>query len=439
MLNGRKWLLVALVWIRSPVFASDCPDLSEYYPEDDWASVESELEPIFDLCLTNSEYFALIGAAQLNMGELDSALESLERALLLDPANGAALIDFGEALYEDGQLFSAIEVISQVLAREDLPEQLADPLTERRQSWVQLTRQTRWQVDLGAGYDNNLNGAPNSTQIALTLSGEPILLSLNKEYRSASGRFVNAGVAAQHSRLAPELQHTFYAQVRGRFSENKSSDVAQFSGRYSLLSGDRRRSELLSLGLSHLTYAEKALFTGTDVSGLFQLDVRVAGCNPYVNVGVQHQVWHTQRLLDGVEGKVGLGALCRPGTQNSQAVSVEINAINNVGRKSNRLGGDRVGWQALGRWQQTLGPGLVNAQVEVGTLLDDAGYSQLLDNNSRRRVSRGSVLLQYRHPQRILGFDTDVIVSLFHQERESNLELFDTSDTSFELGLSLKF
>ena len=93
-----------------------CPDLSRYYAQTtaadaaedrvaQWAALATSLADLQSRCLRSSEYYALLGAAQLNSGKLDVASESLERALLLDPTNGAAQIDYAEALYAAGQLF----------------------------------------------------------------------------------------------------------------------------------------------------------------------------------------------------------------------------------------------------------------------------------------------------------------------------------------------
>ena len=79
---------------------------------------------------------------------------------------------------------------------------LRSQLAERQDLWQGLTRRTRWQADIGGGYDNNLNGGPRSDRIALTLSGEPIFLALSEEYRAASGGFANLGILAEQIRLA---------------------------------------------------------------------------------------------------------------------------------------------------------------------------------------------------------------------------------------------
>ena len=79
-----------------PAFAHACPDLSDYvYPESssDWPELERQLLAVMNECLDSSEYFALLGAAQLNSGLLAEASESLERSLLLNPDNGTAQVD----------------------------------------------------------------------------------------------------------------------------------------------------------------------------------------------------------------------------------------------------------------------------------------------------------------------------------------------------------
>ena len=105
---------------------TSCPDLSNYYgasnarlnsPSDsipngsvqppNWQQLERQLAEIKLRCLDSSEFFALHGAAQLNSGFVDQSLESLERALLLDPNNGAAQIDYGQALLQKGFVFMA--------------------------------------------------------------------------------------------------------------------------------------------------------------------------------------------------------------------------------------------------------------------------------------------------------------------------------------------
>lgn len=437
----RNWLQSFLILLFTPIVADACPELRYLYPSSDseWSEQLGPIEELFDQCLESSEYFALLGAAQLNTGNLERAIESLERSLLLNPDNGAALIDYGTALFEDGQLFAALEIVSLLLERDDMPEGLEEQVIERQKRWQALTRQTFLQLDLGGGFDNNLNGGPNDSEIALTLSGEPIFLSLNEEFRSAAGKFFNAGLASRHIRLTPSSQHLFSGLIRGRLSENRASDVVQFTGRYNNLSDRRRTVWRQGVGFSHLSFSGKALFTGLDLRQRMEFPSDSSSCSRYLGGALQHQTWHSQRRLDGIEVKVGIGGSCNLGTTREQAFTGEVNYIKNLSVNNDRLGGDRDGWQFLGQWQRMLGSGLVSAQAEIGFLLDRNGYSRLLDNNSRRRVSRHSLLLQYRYPARAFGNEFDFLLNLFHQDQKSNINLFESVDTSIELGLSFSF
>ena len=65
------------------------------------------------------EYFALLGSAQIQMGDLFRALENLERSLLLDPQM-ALPFDYAEVLFRQGQVISALEINNQLSERDDL-------------------------------------------------------------------------------------------------------------------------------------------------------------------------------------------------------------------------------------------------------------------------------------------------------------------------------
>ena len=430
----------------STCVSAACPSLSSFYPEKlespdslpAWEGVRIKLSENFSQCLLSSEYFALLGAAQLNSDHLPEAMESLERALLLDPDNGAALIDYADALLQDGQLFAAIEANAMLLEREDVPNILLSQISQRHRDWSALTQQTSWQLDLLGGYDNNLNGAPDEDLITLTLSGEPILLSLSEEFQAAQGPFLNASLVARHRRLTPNAQHSFQGQVRGRLSENTASDVLQVAGRYSRLVGKGSVSRQWGGGINRLLFSGRPLFTGTDARYRFQF-AGAGQCRPYLSGALQHQIWHEQRRLDGVEVKASFGASCPLAGDVAQRIKIEGSALHNAERNADRLGGNREGWQLLAEWQMALTRGVVSAQVTHTRLLDGRGFSPLLQNNARRDMKRSSILVQYREAIAWLGGNTQLVINFYHQDQNSNLGLFETEDTSFEVGFSWEF
>ena len=432
-------LLYTLILVAGTARA--CPDLSIYYAqgEENWSALAAQLGSLMPECLENSEFFALYGAAQLNSGAFDDALESLERALLLNPDNGAAQIDFAEALFLQGQIFPALELNTQLLQRADLPANLQPLLADRQQEWRSLTRQHVLDVDLLAGYDSNLNGAPDPGQITLTLSGEPVILNLNPEFRPISGPYLNVRLGSRYRALSPESQHNWNTQLRGRLSEDTESDLLQFDTRYSFIKPGRERSWQLDGGLSNLFFGGSVLYTATE--GRFRYVGANRGvCRPYFAIAAQHQLFHDQSELNAVESKASGGVSCPLRfARGDQLLSAEFSLLNNSAIKARRPGGNRGGWQFSADWQYLLPTGSLTAQINHTELNDRDGYSPLLAGGAERWLNRSFALIQYRRPLSQLGSNTSLLVNLFHQRQRSNIELFDSIDSTFEVGLSMTF
>jgi tetratricopeptide (TPR) repeat protein len=422
--------------ISSSTASAQCPDLTPYYPGADvnWSSLSQQLEPLTSECLESSEFYALLGAAKLNSGNVADAFESLERALLLEPENGGAQMDYAQALYLQGQLFSALEINDALLAREDLPANLQAIVLQRQQSWRALTTERSAQLDILAGFDNNLNGAPNPSQLTLTLSGEPIVLLLNEEFRPQSGPYMNFRLGGRYRQLGPNYQHNWLTEVRGRLSGDSESDLLQFDSRYAFIRPGRRQSWQVSTGISHLQFGGSSLYTGLDASARYQRASSLS-CKPYYQMATQYQSFHNQRQLNALESKASVGLNCpRVSSWGNHQFSTELSLLSNTATESGRLGGDRDGWQASLDWQIDLSLGEFRSQLGYTRLNDTDGYSPLLANGAQRWLRRSYLLLQYRRP---LFEGTTLLVNMFHQDQRSNLELFQTVDSTIEIGISL--
>ena len=428
-----------------------CPDLSRYYAETTaagaaenkaqrWAAVATSLAELQSRCLRSSEYYALLGAAQLNSGNLDVSSESLERALLLDPTNGAAQIDYAEALYAAGQLFPAIQLNETLLARDDIPAYLRERLTERQAAWRGNTKQHLLQLDLLAGYDNNLNGAPGAEQITLTLSGEPVLLSLNTDLQQQEGAFTNARLSSRQLTLSANGQSSWTNEMRGRVSQDTRSDLLQFDSRYSLIKPSRRRTLQWDAGASSLFFGGSALYSAAQTRLRYQPNT-AKRCAPVYEIASQYQRFHSQTALDAWESKATVGASCVAGESGVNVIRYGFDGgyITNRALDSKRPGEDRDGWQVNFRAQRALFGGELTAQASYTRLEDDSGYSPILLNGAARWQERRQLLLQHRTPLRLGAKGALFLVNLSHQAQSSNIELFDLTDTAVELGLSFLF
>lgn len=426
----------------TPALAQACPDLSAYYPgaDPDWPTLERRLAALMPACLESAEYFALLGAARLNNGRAGEALEALERAMLLEPDNGGAQIDYAEALFQLGQLFPALEMNARILARQDLPANLRPALEERQRTWRGLTRELSFQTDFLAGYDSNLNGAPDPSQITLTLSGESVLLPLNPDFRPRSGPYLNTRLASRYRQLAPGHQHNVSAELRGRISEHTQSDVLQFDTRYAFINPGSERSWQLTAGMSHLFFGGSALYSAAEAGGRYQWNLTDSRCRPFSALAAQHQTYHGQSRLNGVEARLSGGLSCpRQGSDSQQQTTLEVGLLSNEPLKGGRPGGGREGWQINLDWQRQWQQGFVRALLNHTRLDDRRGYSPLLVNGAAREVERSFALLQYRRPLNWAERDASLIVNFYHQRQRSNIELFRTIDTTIELGISLRF
>ena len=104
--------------------------------EQEPAALVETLEGFLDQCYTDFRVFALNGAAYLGMGDLLGALESLEEHYCLTQIMVQLRLKLcGEVLYRQGQVVNAIELNTQLLARDDLPDDLSEAIASRQRRW----------------------------------------------------------------------------------------------------------------------------------------------------------------------------------------------------------------------------------------------------------------------------------------------------------------
>ena len=433
----QKWLIAFSFGVSFPA-AFACPDLQEYYRGDDtnWIALEQDLRELLTVCLESSEFFALLGAAQLNNGNIPGALESLERSLLLEPGNGAAQIDYAQALFLQGDLFSAIELNSQLLSREDVPLNLLPFLEARQSEWEAFTLQKSLHFDILAGYDSNLNTAPESSQVTLTLSGEPVVLELNPEFQPVSGPYTSLRFGGNLRQLKPGYQQSLRLEGNGRISGEEESDILQLNLEYGFIRPRRNNSWQFNAGLTHLLFGGTPLYTASEGRARYQPRSGLK-CNPYYDLAIQHQSFHDRSELNAIESKLGTGILCPfRWLEKPQQLVLELGLLNNLSLDSGRPGGDRNGWQANLIWRVELGVGELLSQFNYTDYDDRQSYSPILANGAERTIDRNYVVLQYRRP---VSNNAAFLVNLFYQKQRSNIELFTNKDTSIELGFSFRF
>ena len=397
------------------------------------------LAGLLDQCYTNSEYFSVNGAAYLSMGDLLRALESLERALLLDPDNGSAAVDFAEVLYRQGQVTTAIEVNSQLLSREDLPEDLREAILTRQQRWRRDTTQRLFSLGTTVGYDNNLNSAPIADQIGLTLSGNPVLFDVSPEFQAAGAayaRFTGTGTRLSYGQT---VNSSLTASITGRFSKESDYDLIQGSARYRLSDSSDIPAWNATFGLDHLVWGGNTVFSSATIRADYLL-MDFGVCRAYPRLAIQYQKYKAQELLSGYEYFLGPGGECDieiGGALNR--FGLEVGALRNKAEYSGRLGGDREGWQSNFFWQRAWGAGQIIGQYQFTKFNDTEGYSLLFGNGVRRRENLHSTFISYARPLKPFGRIAQFIATAAYHNQDSSIGLFRTRGASLELGLNWGF
>ncbi|MGV3590288.1 MAG: tetratricopeptide repeat protein [Gammaproteobacteria bacterium] len=422
--------------MSNPAAAQEsCPDLTPYYQGDqvDWRQLVDRLIVLQPRCLQSAEYYALLGAAELNSGYVELAREALERALLLQPDHGAAAIDYAQALYLLGEEFAAIELNAQLLARDDLPPALGTTLQQRHDIWQARTRSSGFVAEMAVGYDDNLNSAPSRSEFTLTLAGGIIEVPLDERFRPISGPYANFRFGGYVQRRSAERTHDINYSIRSRQSEFSDAELLQGDLRYALGIPLRHYRWDLTASTTHLAYGGSPLFTATDFHArLRQLG---EGCRPLAELAAQHQLYHQQSFMAGAEFSVTGGIDCQS-SERDAAFTFESGLVENRALKAHRPGGDREGWLVRAGWQQRVGSGMLRIQYNLANLKDAEGYSELLQQGARRRILSRQFRVQYLRP---LREDLTLQFNLSHQRQGGNLTPFENRGTAADIGLNLGF
>jgi len=421
--------------------ASVCPDLSGYYEREgeDIYSIEAELSALSGQCSDSAEFFALLGAMQLQIGDLLQATESLELALLLDPQNGSALFDYAELLNQQGQTLNAIELGEQLLSREDLPRALEELILERLGTWRRSTTDNQLGMGISLGYDSNLNSAPSNDSLALTLSGRSIVLDVAPEYQATSGGYSRFQVNGLRRTSTANIVSAMYGGISGKFSDLSQNQLLQASTRFSFAdAGDLSRWNI-ELGLDYLNYGGNSIYGSPTLRGSYMVG-RVGGCGFSPTAALQYQHFYTPRLLSGFEGSLGMATVCEiPGSSGNERFGIEAGVIHNRARYEDRLGQDRDGWRINMVWQKNLGRGTASFQYTHSELDDEAGYSPLFDNGVRRTESVDSLNLRYVYPLDSFIGNANLVAWVSYYDQRSSVALFRTRGTVAEITLNWAF
>ena len=438
-LQALHLALATLAWaVPALVFAgpaapepSACPISIATESADDLPASQArslaELEAMEPQCLKNAAYYRQRGQTQLAAGLWAPALESLERALLLQPEHPGTQLDYAQALQAMGMNASALALLQQLAQRPDTPAHLqpwlsqridalglaiaqqdheaAETATSQARSAGLMAWEHRGQVGIAAGYSNNLNNAPVASQLTLTFPDLTVNLPLDATSRARSGLAMlgHAQWVGLHSD-GPQLW-VVEAGARQRAAGQSNDQYTQLNAAATWLQAPAEpRQWQAKIDALAVYWGGKSLIQQLRGATMFQWDTLPLptlpyGCRPSLGAATEWRGYPATPVLDGQYLGLQGGFFCLPaGDADGPTLNWQIRTGHDHATQATRPGGLQRSTEMHTTLQQRLGNGLWVLEHTWLQQQDQSGYSALLANNAPRHTGRHSLRLEWSAP-----------------------------------------
>ncbi len=426
----KKTLLATLVFVTTAtVWAGEGPQGESLAvceaPLPDLARA-AELEP---LCARNPLFLHSFGKLLNAAHRFTEAAERLEAAILHDPDYWLAQVDFAIALEGMGDIASADGVWAELA---DNPAALIS-LAERqrldqklRSSWLNNEKNT---LGVAVGYDDNLLGSTRYSNLVLTFPTAEVPVAIIKSEQQRGGRFVRVDLGRGGDLyVAPESRWSYTLVA------SHSASIDYHLGDLSHIGARLERApegQQGWYGSSVLLYQYRGTHASTvqtHFGGGYERDASLLGLRCRVRLGGEAYATHypDAAVLDGRYTGLLVHGVC-PGAQ----MQYQLRAGEDAPTDDRRPGGTQRHYSARLTHTAALGDGWLSTEVDFFRQIDSTGYSPLLENNARRKLSRGIGRLEYR-------WNRDAYtpyISVEWMDQRSNLPLFEPRNWIVTAGI----
>ena len=444
--------------IAQVLLPSNCPVRPQYPLPSTSQGLQQALQAtdaMMEHCLHDGNYYAWRGALQLALGRNTAAIESLERALLLDPALPGAQLDYAQALITDGDYLAAQALIEQLQLRTDLPSHLRPMLRQSQLLLAAAIRYgvdetitsepssylSRWKLSSALSHDSNLNNAPAASNLTLTFPQGPLTLPLDSDYRPRTGAAWYNAAQWQIIKPLDEQALLLSAQLRTRTTaQNGRTGYLQteLSG-YWLQAPAASAQWVGRLAWSRLEFGNTHWLT--TAHGSLQRQWRMDNtCRAGWGMEAENRRYPTSPELNGNYLGTLFSLHCNDGTDADATTGygVQIRWGQDRPHHSQRPGGRyarselRLNWATQLPFHATR----LSADYHWTRQNDSRGYSPLLENNATRHSRRHgmAVNLDYPLPSSYWGHAT-AFVMLEANRQHSNITSFSMRQRSVTAGL----
>ena len=369
-------------------------------------------------CWNHPEFLATLGHWLVQAGQYLDAIDYLERAILLDPELKGAQVDYARALSGSGDLPSGAAILTTLLQDPSLPAELAPSLRLAKQALEKGIWRGAGLISLTLGQDSNLLGAPNLSELALTVLDQTTVLPLAPSYMAKRGHY--GQVELQYEAQKIDLdggQLTFFGNFRGRqVPELSQASFSQVNlvGEYSLPQGWGRT--YLNYSLSGYQTDSESLHAANTIGagGVFPLS---RNCTYRLGMNGSLRRYNTNTALSGNY----LGAQGIVGCTQPIFWQLIANLGQDMASNPSRPGGsqNQTNLRAISLLPMPVGQLLVDLQW--ANFSDLAKYSNFIDSGRTRTMTQYNAKLEY---QLLVLKDWQAALGYNKIRQISNLSLF---------------
>jgi tetratricopeptide (TPR) repeat protein len=407
-------------------------------------------------CQKDAMFLATLGQRLNAQGRYLEAADHLERALMLDANLKDAQLSYAIALTGSGDILSATALLDQMLGDPGLPEALRPLIQKQKAALIDVSAgsrfaslvasgteawQSRFTLAARVGYDSNLMGSPNLGSLALTLSGQTLVLALDESYLARGGSYTRADAQFDLQRRAADgSRWDAVASLRTRYS----ATLSEAGSAQADLLLERSQSQPGALG-QYFNASVSALESKAGMhyiaaglaAGALWHGSAVAACQARVGAEWQARNYLANPVLSGrYAGVAGYWSCAKPsGLQWLLGLKTGRDAAQDLARP----GGDQIqNTVRLAGFMPLAPPGQrgLLLEFEQSHQTDASGYSPIIDSGGIRSVSRRAARLEYQQP---LALGAQWLLGVERVAQSSSLTLFQQDNWGAYSGLRVSW
>ena len=407
-------------------------------------------------CQRDAMFLTTLGQRLNAQGRYLEAADHLERALMLDANLKDAQLSYAIALTGSGDILSATALLDQLLSDPSLPATLRPLIQQQRTALTNADAasplaavsagypgdwQRRFTLAARVGYDSNLMGSPNLNSLALTLSGQTLVLALDESYLARGGSYIRTDVQFDLYRSGADgSRWDAVASLRSRYS----ATLGEAGSTQADLLLERSQSQPGALG-SYFSATASALeskagmyYTAASLAaGTIWRGAVAGGCQARAGAEWQARNYLTNPVLSG--RYAGLAAYWSCVQPTGLQWLLGLKAGRDTAQDIARPGGDQNQSSVrLAGFLPLVAPGQrgLLLDFEQSQQTDASGYSPIIDDGSTRSVSRRAARLEY---QQILAPGAQWLLGIERVAQSSSLTLFQQENWGAYSGLRMSW